>query len=110
MANTKRPTETGILNIYCIECSRMIEWRKEHLVCEDGFYDWRIVAGCGCGEVKDPEIQALARAAYDAASCDDLYRMQEASMETMIGHDLNCALNLMTREGRDEPGIAPCVA
>jgi hypothetical protein len=83
----------GTLNIYCLECSEMFRWRKEHLIRGDGAYDWRIVVLCGCGESADPDLAAAARAAYDSASVDDVFNLQEAAMEKVIGEELQTALN-----------------
>jgi hypothetical protein len=86
-------SDNGLLDIYCLDCSEMLSWRREHVIREDGAYTWRIVASCGCGEVDDPEIRARARAAYDAASVNDVFNIQEAAMERILGPELHEAFN-----------------
>lgn len=87
--------ESGVLDFYCLQCSQMITWRKEHLTRDDGYYDWQIVPSCGCGKVADPEIQALARAAYDSASVDDVFNTQEAAMERILGPEVHAIITAL---------------
>lgn len=87
----------GTLDLYCLECHQFITWRKEHTIRNDGYYDWRIVVTCGCGELADPKVMAKARAAFDMEVGRLILEGQEEAMERVLGTPFHKALNERVR-------------
>lgn len=87
----------GTLNLYCLDCSQMIAWRKEHTIRDDGYYDWRIVCSCGCGEIEDAKVVAMARAACDEEVGRLILEHQEEAMERVLGTPFHRAFNERVR-------------
>ena len=88
----------GTLDLYCLDCHRLLGWRKRQTPREDGYPDWCIEVFCGCGRIRDPELLALARAAYDVTVADAIYAGQEAAMEHVLGPKLHAAFNRIPQE------------
>ena len=79
----------GCLNFSCLECHSFIEWRKVPISRPDGWFDWRLDVSCGCGEVTDESVLAIARADYDEALGAELENQHRNYLNSMLGRSGN---------------------
>jgi hypothetical protein len=79
----------GIFDFYCLDCHRLLEWRKVEFLREDMHPDWTVEVFCGCGLSTDEDLKRMAMEESKDRSFEELETAQQNALDAALGRGGN---------------------